>query len=50
MFCTFFGIFAGYVAAVHVLGINADTYMETIRENVIMSDIVNGLIKSTIFG
>lgn len=50
MFCTFFGILAGYVAAVHVLGINPDTYMEAIRENVTMSDITSGLIKSTIFG
>ena len=50
MFCTFFGILAGYIAAVHVLGINPDTYMEAIRENVTMSDITSGLIKSTIFG
>ncbi|NDD53562.1 ABC transporter permease [bacterium] len=50
MFCTFFGIFAGYVAAVYVLGINPDTYTEAIRENVGMSDLVNGLIKSVIFG
>lgn len=50
MFCTFFGILAGYVASVHVLGINPDTYMEAIRENCTMSDITNGLIKSVIFG
>jgi phospholipid/cholesterol/gamma-HCH transport system permease protein len=50
IFCTFFGILAGYIASVYVLGINPDAYMEAIRQNVKMSDIINGLIKSTIFG
>ncbi len=50
IFCTFFGILAGYIAAVHILGINPDTYMEAIRENVTMSDLTSGLIKSAIFG
>ena len=50
MFCTFFGILAGYIAAVYVLGINPDTYMASVRENVTMSDLTNGMIKATIFG
>lgn len=48
--CSFFGIVAGYVTAVYLLAINPDTYMETIRANVQMSDITNGLIKAVIFG
>lgn len=50
IFCTFFGVLAGYVTSIHILGINPDAYMEAIRQNVTMSDMVNGLIKSTIFG
>lgn len=50
MFCAFFGIMAGYVTAVYVLNINGETYMEAIRANVELSDIINGLIKATIFG
>jgi phospholipid/cholesterol/gamma-HCH transport system permease protein len=50
VFCTFFGILAGYVASVHILDINPDAYMEAIRQNVTMSDIINGLVKATVFG
>ncbi len=48
--CTFFGVMAGYVTAVHVLGINPETYLEAIRANAQMSDIINGVIKAVIFG
>jgi len=50
IFCSFFGIMAGYVTSVYLLNINAETYMEAIRANVEMSDIINGLIKAIIFG
>jgi phospholipid/cholesterol/gamma-HCH transport system permease protein len=48
--CSFFGIIAGYITSINLLGINADTYMEAIRANVEMNDITNGLIKAVIFG
>lgn len=50
IFCSYFGIFAGYVTSVYLLDINAETYMETIRSNVELSDITNGLVKALIFG
>ena len=48
--CSAFGILAGYVTSVYLLNINAETYMEAIRANVELSDIINGLIKAFIFG
>lgn len=50
IFCTMFGIVAGYVVAVYVLGINPEIYYQAIIENVAISDITNGLIKATVFG
>ena len=50
IFCTMFGILAGYVVAVYVLGINPEIYYQAIIENVSISDITNGLIKATVFG
>jgi len=50
IFCTMFGIAAGYVVAVYVLGINPEIYYQAIIENVSISDITNGLIKATVFG
>ena len=50
IFCSFFGIFAGYVTSVYVLNINPETYMEAIRSNVELSDIINGIIKAIAFG
>jgi phospholipid/cholesterol/gamma-HCH transport system permease protein len=50
IFCTMFGIMAGYVVAVYVLGINAQDYYQEIVKNVELSDIVNGLIKAIVFG
>lgn len=50
IFCSFFGIVAGYVTSIYLLHINAETYMEAIRANVEMSDITNGLVKAIIFG
>lgn len=50
IFCTYFGIMAGYVTSVHLLNINPETYMEAIRANAELKDIMNGLIKAVIFG
>ena len=50
IFCSLCGIWAGYLMSVHVLGINSEMYMESIRENVMLSDITNGLIKAIFFG
>ena len=50
IFCSLCGILAGYFMSVYVLNINAEMYMESIRENVILSDITNGLIKAVFFG
>lgn len=50
IFCTFFGVLAGYVTAVYVLNINSEVYLEAIRANAELSDLVNGLIKSLFFG
>jgi len=50
IFCTLCGTLAGYMTAVYVLNISGEMYMETIRSNVELSDIVNGLIKAVIFG
>lgn len=48
--CTFFGILAGYITAVYVLGINPETYTQAIRTNAKFSDLANGIIKALIFG
>jgi phospholipid/cholesterol/gamma-HCH transport system permease protein len=50
IFCTLFGVWAGYITSVYLLGINPETYMEAIRANAELSDIINGLIKSIFFG
>lgn len=50
IFCTLCGITAGYLISVYVLNINPELYMESIRENVVVSDITNGLIKAIFFG
>jgi phospholipid/cholesterol/gamma-HCH transport system permease protein len=50
IFCSLCGILAGYFMSVYVLNINPTMYMESIRENVMLSDITNGLIKAIFFG
>ncbi len=50
IFCTLCGILAGYFMSVYALGISSEMYMDAIRENVILSDITNGLTKSIFFG
>lgn len=50
LFCTLCGIVAGYVISVYALNINAETYMEAVREYSEMADITRGIIKAGIFG
>jgi len=50
IFCSLCGIAAGYFVSVYILNINSEMYMESIRENVVFSDITNGLVKSIFFG
>ncbi|MCK4265345.1 ABC transporter permease [Candidatus Babeliales bacterium] len=50
LFCSLFGIIAGYIVSVYLLGINSELYMKSIRENVELYDITSGLIKATVFG
>ncbi len=50
IWCSAFGILAGYVTSVFILNINAETYMESIRSSAELSDILNGLMKALVFG
>lgn len=48
--CTACGMFIGYLIAVYSLNINAEVYIESIRSNVNMGDLFQGLCKAAIFG
>ena len=50
IFCTFFGVAAGYVIAVMVLKVSSETYLEAMRTNAVIGDITHGIIKAFIFG
>jgi phospholipid/cholesterol/gamma-HCH transport system permease protein len=50
VFCAFFGIAAGYVISVIVLDVNAEVYMEAMKQNAVFSDITHGIVKAVIFG
>lgn len=50
LWCSAFGVLAGYITAVFILNINSETYMESIRTSAELSDITNGLVKATVFG
>ncbi len=50
LYCSIFGILAGYVVAVLLLGINPEMYMRSIKESVELYDVTSGLIKATVFG
>ena len=50
LLCSLVGIYAGYLVSIHVLGVNSELYMKSIKENVVLFDITSGLIKATIFG
>ncbi len=50
LFGSLCGIVAGYVISVHMLGVNAEMFMRTIRENAELFDITSGLYKAIVFG
>lgn len=50
LFCSLFGIVAGYFIAVHVLHVNSEVYLDLIKQHGVLSDITNGLLKATVFG
>jgi len=50
LFCTLCGVISGYAISIYVLGINSETYMESVREYSELADITKGLIKAGIFG
>jgi phospholipid/cholesterol/gamma-HCH transport system permease protein len=50
IWCTLFGVLAGYITSVFILNINAEVYMESIRANAQLSDITSGLAKAAVFG
>jgi phospholipid/cholesterol/gamma-HCH transport system permease protein len=50
LFCTAFGVLVGYLISVHTLHINAETYVESIRANVVITDLFQGVIKALVFG
>lgn len=50
LFCTLCGVVSGYIMSIYVLGINPETYMESVREYSELADITKGLIKAGVFG
>lgn len=50
LFCSLFGIMAGYVVSVYLLGLNAEMYMRMIKQHAELFDITSGLIKAACFG
>ncbi|MDQ5890378.1 MAG: phospholipid/cholesterol/gamma-HCH transport system permease protein [Candidatus Dependentiae bacterium] len=50
LFCSLCGILGGYIVAVGVLKVNHEIYISSIQENVVVNDILHGLVKSIVFG
>lgn len=50
IFCTLCGAISGYIIAVYVLGVNAEMYMEAVREYAELADLTKGLWKAGVFG
>ena len=50
LFCILFGVGAGYLVATGMFNVNPEVYQESVRTNLVMKDVVIGLIKSFIFG
>ena len=48
--CAMFGIAAGYLVSVYILNIQAEVYINAIRESAELSDITIGLFKAVVFG
>lgn len=45
-----FGIVGAYFYSVNVLGINSEQYLSNVQSSIELSDIIGGLVKSSIFG
>lgn len=50
LFAMIFGIVGGYVVCVYILELSPEDYQSSIRNYVEMSDVMGGLIKSSVFG
>lgn len=50
LFAMICGIVGGYMLSIYGLGLNPETYINTIIERVELSDVTGGLIKSAVFG
>ncbi|HBS48048.1 TPA: ABC transporter permease [Candidatus Dependentiae bacterium] len=50
MFCSLFGILAGYIVSIYLLNVNSEMYMRMIKQHTEMFDITSGLIKAACFG
>ena len=50
VYCVFLGILSGYFISTYSLGVNTETFWDSIVENVELFDITSGLIKSIFFG
>ena len=50
IWCTFFGVAAGYFTSIYLLGINPEVYTEAVRAALELSDFTSGIMKSMVFG
>lgn len=50
LFSMMFGMISSYILCINGLGINAESYMSFIQENMELNDITGGLIKAIFFG
>lgn len=50
IFSMFFGMISSYFLCIYGLGVNAESYMSIIQENMELKDIMGGLIKAAFFG
>jgi phospholipid/cholesterol/gamma-HCH transport system permease protein len=50
LFCSLCGTIGGYMVTVWGLKVNHELYIASIQQNVVVGDIVHGLIKAVIFG
>lgn len=50
MFASFAGTLGGYGVCVHILNLNGQVYIEGVEKYLELQDIINGLIKSSVFG
>ncbi len=50
LFAIFFGIGGGYTVCVYKLGLNSEVFKSGIKELLLLSDVLGGLLKAGIFG